>query len=133
MAITANKHNIADMLLGVNMPICSTYVLIASMDVEPAKESLFNEVYDEHVEHLLRVPGVTSVVRMKGEPFSITIGGTTETRPAPNPIYTAIYEITDPSVLSSAAWNNAVEQGRWPLEVRPHTRNRTHFIYRKCR
>jgi len=28
------------------MPITSRYLFTASMDVEPAKEALFNEVYD---------------------------------------------------------------------------------------
>ncbi|MCH7796137.1 MAG: hypothetical protein IH900_13510, partial [Proteobacteria bacterium] len=46
------------------MPIATTYLFIASMDVEPDKEALFNEVYDtEHVPNLLKVPGVLSVTR----------------------------------------------------------------------
>lgn len=113
------------------MPIGSKYVFIASMDVEPSKESLFNEVYDEHVEHLLAVPGVRSVTRMMGEPFAVLIGGKEETRPAPAPIYTAIYEIDDPSVLTSPAWNEAVEKGRWAGQIRPFTRNRHHALYKK--
>ena len=41
------------------MPIATKYLFIASMDVAPEKEALFNEVYDqEHVPNLLRVPGV---------------------------------------------------------------------------
>ena len=36
------------------MPISTRYVFIASMDVNPEKEDLFNEVYDtEHVPYLL--------------------------------------------------------------------------------
>ena len=39
------------------------YLFIASMDVKPEKEALFNEVYDtEHIPLLLRVPGVLSAV-----------------------------------------------------------------------
>jgi hypothetical protein len=35
------------------MPIKSKYLFVASMDVDPAKEALFNEVYDtEHVPNL---------------------------------------------------------------------------------
>ena len=35
------------------------YIFIASMDVQPEKEALFNELYDtEHVPLLLKVPGV---------------------------------------------------------------------------
>ena len=41
------------------------YLFIVNMDVEPEKESLFNEVYDEeHVPYLSNVPGVISVKRM---------------------------------------------------------------------
>ena len=36
------------------MPITSKYVFVASMDVDPANEALFNEVYDtEHIPELL--------------------------------------------------------------------------------
>jgi len=48
------------------MPIKSKYLFVASMDVDPDKEALFNEVYDtEHVPNLLKVPGVHAVTRMK--------------------------------------------------------------------
>ncbi len=44
------------------MPIQSKYLFVASMDVDPDKEALFNEVYDaEHVPPLLKVPGVHAV------------------------------------------------------------------------
>ena len=58
------------------MPIKSKYIFVASMDVAPDKEALFNEVYDtEHVPFLSKVPGVHAVTRVKGEPFSIMLGG----------------------------------------------------------
>ena len=58
------------------MPIKSKNPFVASMDVDPDKEALFNEVYDtEHVPNLLKVPGVHAVARMEGEPFAISIGG----------------------------------------------------------
>ena len=51
------------------MPIKSKYLFIASMDVDADKDAIFNEVYDtEHIPNLLRVPGVRSVNRLKGEP-----------------------------------------------------------------
>jgi hypothetical protein len=41
------------------MTINSKYIFVASMDVDPDKEALFNEVYDiEHIPNLLKVPGV---------------------------------------------------------------------------
>ena len=44
------------------MPIKSRYLFVVTMDVDPDKEALFNEVYDtEHVPNLLKVPGVHAV------------------------------------------------------------------------
>jgi hypothetical protein len=64
--------------------ISTRYVLIASMDVTPEAEPLFNEVYDtEHVPNLLQVPGVRSVTRMKGEPARFAIAGTVRELHAP--------------------------------------------------
>ena len=41
------------------MTINSKYIFVVSMDVDPDKEALFNEVYDtEHIPNLLQVPGV---------------------------------------------------------------------------
>jgi hypothetical protein len=112
------------------MPTESRYLLIASMDVAPEYESLFNEVYDtEHVPHLLDVPGVRKVTRCKGLPFEFAIAGGVKSIPAPDPVYTAIYEIDHPDVLASSAWAEAVEKGRWASEVRPHTRKRSHAVY----
>jgi hypothetical protein len=113
------------------MPIKSKYVFVASMDVDPDKEALFNEVYDvEHVPNLLQVPGVQAVTRIAGEPFVMSIGGEEKRLSHDGPRYTAIYEIDGPHVLTSTAWAKAVEAGRWPGEVRPYTRNRRHALYR---
>ncbi len=112
------------------MPIATKYLFFASMDVEPDREALFNEVYDEeHVPNLMKVPGVVSVTRIKAEPFAISIGG--ERRSVAvggEPAYTAIYEIESPDVLVSKEWAEAVEAGRWPGEVRPYTTNRRHTL-----
>jgi len=99
------------------------------MDVVPEHEDLFNEVYDEHARFLLEVPGIRSVTRVKGIPFNIMIGGESKPYDAAKPVYTAIYEIDSPDVLSSPEWAAAVEKGRWPTEIRPHTRNRQHAVY----
>ena len=59
-----------------SMALKSRYLFVASMDVQPDKEALFNEVYDtEHVPTLLKVPGVHAVSRMEGESFVVSIGG----------------------------------------------------------
>jgi hypothetical protein len=112
------------------MPIQTRYLFIASMDVDPAHEALFNEVYDtEHVPNLLKVPGVVAVTRLKTEPAAVNIGG----KPQPLtgegwPTYDAYYEIEGPEVLTTQAWADAVEAGRWPSQVRPHTKNRRHVL-----
>ena len=113
------------------MAIENSYTLIVSMDVDPAHEDIFNEVYDtEHVPELLKVPGVRSVSRLKGMPFQFAIAGEIRDIPAASPVYTAIYEVDSPDVVSSAEWAEAVEIGRWATHVRPHTSNRGHAFFR---
>lgn len=106
------------------------YLFVASMDVEPAKEAVFDEVYDrEHIPNLLQVPGVLSAVRVTSEPLTLMIGGERKTIVAEGePRYSAIYELESAEVLLSEAWARAVEKGRWPTEVRPYTRNRRHVL-----
>jgi hypothetical protein len=113
------------------MTISARYLFIVSMDVDPEYERLFNEVYDrEHIPYLMQVPGVRGVSRLKGEPFALAIGGEVKRMEAPAPVYTALYEIDGPGVLTSPEWSAAVERGRWPEEVRPHTSNRRHALMR---
>ncbi|MEZ5823640.1 MAG: DUF4286 family protein [Geminicoccaceae bacterium] len=109
-----------------------TWLFVVSMNVDPAKEDLFNEVYDtEHVPFLLEVEGVNRVTRGRSEDFEVSIGGETKPVAAASPSYVAIYEIDDPAILKGAAWQEAVERGRWATEVRPHTMDRAHALYRK--
>ncbi len=114
------------------MPITTRYIYMASMDVTPEKEALLNEVYDtEHVPALLKVPGVISVTRGVAEPFTMSMGGQMrDVGVGDEPKFLAIYEIESPEVLVSDAWAEAVEAGRWPEHVRPHTSNR-HQVLRK--
>ena len=113
------------------MPIDARYVFIASMDVDPDKEAIFHEVYDtEHIPNLLRVPGVRSVRRLKGEPFAVSIGGAVNQVAHKGPVHSAVYEIDGPEVLTSPQWTSAVEAGRWPTQVRPYTRNRQHALFK---
>lgn len=106
------------------------YLFIASMDVAPEKEALFNEVYDtEHIPLLLQVPGVFSCVRCTNEPLELAIaGGRKKIFIEGEPRYSAMYEIEGPEVLVSDAWAKAVDQGRWPTEVRPYVRNHRHVL-----
>ncbi|MBI2468502.1 MAG: hypothetical protein HYV62_11915 [Candidatus Rokubacteria bacterium] len=112
------------------MAFQTRYLLSAAMDVDSTREALFNDVYDtEHVPALLKVPGVISVARFTRAELTMSMGGQRRTIVAENePKYTALYEIESPEVLVSDAWARAVELGRWPAEVRPHTRNRRHVL-----
>jgi hypothetical protein len=113
------------------MTINSKYIFVASMDVDPDKEALFNEVYDtEHIPNLLKVPGVHAATRIKGEAFELSIGGGTQTIVHEGARYSAVYEIDGPHVLVSPEWAKAGEAGRWPSQVRPYTRNRRHALYK---
>jgi hypothetical protein len=112
------------------MPFSTPYVLIVSMDVAPEKEALFNEVYDrEHLPILLKVPGVRAATRLRTESAAFLIGGETKQLTGEGmPKYSAVYEIDSPDVLTSAAWAEAGELGRWAKEVRPFTKNRRHIV-----
>ena len=106
------------------------YLFTAAMDVDADKEALFNEVYDtEHIPQLLKVPGVLAVQRYTLVPLMMSIGGATKTIVAEGePNFTATYELESADVVASAAWAKAVEEGRWPAQVRPYTRNRRHTM-----
>jgi hypothetical protein len=113
------------------MPIGSKYLFVVSMDVDPDKEALFNEVYDtEHVPNILKVPGVRAATRMAGEALTHSIGGVQTKKEHEGPRYTAIYEIDSPQALLSPEWAKHAEAGRWPSHVRPFTRNRHHMLYK---
>lgn len=106
------------------------YLFTASMDVDPDKEALFNEVYDkEHIPALLKVPGCLAVYRATLAPLKMSIGGELKTIVAEGePKYSAYYELESAEVLTSPEWARAVEEGRWPAQVRPYTKNRRHTL-----
>jgi hypothetical protein len=107
------------------------YIFIVSLDVDPDKEDLFNELYDtEHVPLLLKVPGVLSARRCKSVPgAAMAIAGKIQPLVAEGePRYSAIYELENADVLTSAAWATAVDQGRWPAEIRPYIRARRYVL-----
>ena len=112
------------------MPFKTRYIFVVSMDVEPEKEALFNEVYDtEHVPELLKVPGVISVTRTKKQPASLAMGGRTQPVGEGEPDYIAFYEVESPDLPMSEGWGIASEKGRWAEEVRPYTHNRHHAMH----
>lgn len=117
------------------MPITANWIYTAAMDVDPDKEDLFNEIYDnEHLPLLAKVPGVISATRFKLDTLRITMGGETRTvEPKGDQRYICIFEIESPDVLTSPAFAQAVDAGRWPTHVRPYTRNRHHTLHQAIR
>jgi hypothetical protein len=62
----------------------------------------------------------------------MAIGGRVQAlESASEPKYTTIYVLESPEVLVSEGWARAIEQGRWPADVRPHTRNRRHILLQR--
>ena len=62
-------------------------------------------------------------------PLTMIIGGEVKTIVAEGePKYSAVYELENADVLISPGWATAVDEGRWPGEVRPFTRNRRHVL-----
>ena len=110
----------------------SKYLFIASMDIEPQREDLFNEVYNiEHCPLLKQVPGVISVARFETHPLTMIMGGETRNIVVEGePQHHALYQLESPEVLTSQQWADAVDQGRWPEQVRPYTHNRRHTLLR---
>src|SRR5207247_10825493 len=108
------------------------YLMIVSMDVDPEHEALFNEVYDqEHIPNLSKVPGVLGITRYKRQELIMNLGGERRIMRAENDAaYTGVYELQDPAVLTSRERGKAVEAGRWPAQVRPHSRNRQHDLFK---
>ena len=108
----------------------SRYLFIASMDIDPQHESLFNDVYNtEHCPLLNQVPGVREVTRYETQRLVMAMGGEVREIEIPGtPKHHAVYQVDNPEVLTSPEWAVAVEAGRWPEHVRPHTQNRRHVL-----
>ena len=106
------------------MPITGKWIFTAAMDVEPDKEALFNEVYDqEHIGFIKQVPGVISATRVKLDTLRITLGGETRTvDPQGAPRYAAIFELESPDVLVSAAFAQAVAHAFFAAPRSPASR-----------
>ena len=69
------------------------------------------------------------MARLRLAPLTMVIGGERKTIVAEGePKFSAVYELESPEVLVSDAWAKAVDQGRWPGQVRPYTTNRRHTL-----
>ena len=85
-----------------------TGLLMVWTDIDPEFEAEFNRWYDEeHIGHLLRVPGFLSAGR-----YAALKGG---------PKYLALYELEDHNVLRSAAYLDAVKYQPSPQRTKTGT------------
>ena len=92
------------------------YVFWVMMDVEPHREALFNDLYDnEHLPLLMKLPGAVNAVRYR----TATPG---------EPRYLCAYEVERTDLPMSKAWNDTSDIGRWKPEVRPYTYNKRYIV-----
>jgi hypothetical protein len=94
------------------------YVFTAAMTIGPERDGLLNEVYEtEHVPEILRgVPGMLNISRFR------------RIRPAET-FYLAAYEIASTDIPTGPHFMKARDIGRWPTDVRPHTRGLRNGVY----
>ena len=98
------------------------FVYLVQMDVPASLEDDFNRIYDtQHVPNILKAPGVHSCTRYRLE-SSDAVGVAR---------YAAVYEIDSPEIPESDGWKAESEKGDWPTQIRTHTTNRSHHIYRR--
>ena len=98
------------------------YIYVVQMDIPADMEEEFNRVYDtEHVPNILKAPGVHGCTRYR----------LASTNAEGMARYAAVYEIDAPEVIHSEGWKAEAEKGNWPTQIRPHTTNRSHSVFKK--
>ncbi len=111
---TMNRHLARYEWVGGNAALTgkTPYVFWVMMDVEPHREALFNDLYDnEHLPLLLKLDGCVNAVRYR----TATQG---------EPRYLCAYEVTRADLPMSKLWNETSDIGRWKPDVRPYTYNK---------
>lgn len=98
------------------------YIYVVQMDIPEELEHDFNRVYDtQHIPNILKAKGVRGCSRYKLE--SADVEGVAR--------YAAIYEVDAPEVIDGEEWTALSEAGDWAPQIRPHTLNRSHLIFKK--
>jgi hypothetical protein len=94
-------------------------LLLVGMTPAPAMEAAFNAWYDrEHVPALAAVPGVFSARRFRNNDGNATK-------------YVALYHLTGPEVVESAAWRDASGSTPMPQAVRDTITGRVRVVCRR--
>ena len=115
---TMNRYRVLYEWVGGNAALTgkTPYVFWVMMDVEPHREALFNDLYDnEHLPLLLKLPGSVNAVRYR-------------TTAAGQPRYLCAYEVERTDLPMSKLWNDTSDIGRWKPEVRPYTYNKHYLV-----
>ena len=104
--------------------IAAPYVYLVQFDVPKHLNGELNRIYDEeHVPHLLEVPGCLGCARFK------LVGGDMEGAPR----FFALYGLARPDITgrfgpNGAAWAKAAKAGRFESAIGPHIFNRRRLI-----
>jgi hypothetical protein len=99
-----------------------THLFVVQLEIPAEDEAEFNRVYDtEHFPMLLKVPGVRSGARYRLE--HSTVSGMQR--------YLTVYEIDNPGVLTSDAWEKAGAFGDWATKIRPKLTARHHSVFER--
>ncbi|HSF06412.1 MAG TPA: hypothetical protein VLG10_11540 [Methylomirabilota bacterium] len=115
---TMNRHLVVYEHVGGSAALTgkTPYIYWVMMDVEPHREALFNELYDqEHLPLLMKLPGAVNAVRYR-------------TATAGEPRYLCAYEVERADLPGSKQWNDTSDIGRWKPEVRPYTSNKRFIL-----
>jgi hypothetical protein len=115
---TMNRHRVIYEWVGGNAALTgkTPYWFFVMMDVEPHREALFNDLYDnEHLPLLLKLPGSVNAVR-----YRTNVPG--------QPRYLCVYEVENTQLPMSKLWNDTSDIGRWKPEVRPYTYNKRYMV-----
>jgi hypothetical protein len=115
---TMNRHLAVYEWVGGQAALTGTtpHVFWVMMDIEPHRETLFNQLYDsEHLPLLLKLAGCVNAVRYR-------------TTTAGEPRYLCAYEVENTQLPMSKLWNDTSDIGRWKPEVRPYTFNKRYIV-----
>ncbi len=115
---TMNRHLARYEWVGGNAALTgkTPYVFWVMMDIEPDREALFNNLYDnEHLPLLLKLDGCVNAARYR----TATPG---------EPRYLCAYEVARADLPMSKSWNDSSDIGRWKSDVRPYTYNKKWIV-----
>jgi hypothetical protein len=92
-------------------------LLLVMIDIDPAYEEEFNRWYDEeHFPERMQCPGFLSARRF------VSVEG--------EPKYLAFYELADPAVLDSEAYQQILPPSEWTKKLTPHFSTMVRNVYR---